>query len=522
MLYTDVAVIGAGPAGMAAACEAARTGCGVLLIDESLQPGGQLMKQIHRFFGSRDHYAGIRGLNIGDQLYQKALSLQVKFLLKTVVWGYFAGELAILSSDERSKTVKAKKIIVATGASENTLPFPGWTLPGVMGAGAAQTLMNLHRVLPGKRVLMVGAGNVGLIVSYQLLQAGAEVILVVEAAPKIGGYRVHSDKIKRAGVPILTGHTVKEVRGVEKVKKAIITRVDENWQSIAGWEEEYDVDTVCLAVGLTPLTELLWLMGCEMNYDGHLGGCIPQHDENMETSITGIYVAGDITGIEEASVAMEEGRIAGIAAAEALKRIGPQEAGKIKEEARNNLSQLRSGPFAPGSGARTKTKLSLPRRTPVPILKENETLPHSSQALPVIECFEEIPCDPCAVACPFGCIKIGEEITCLPEVDLTRCSGCGLCVITCPGLAIFLVDLNYSQHEAAVTMAYEYLPLPQKGERVQGLDRDGQKVCIGEVQSVKTTRKSNGTFLVTIIVPKKYGEVVRHLKRDTSRPAHEN
>ena len=274
MIETEIAIVGAGPAGLAAACESAQVGSKVIVFDENNHPGGQLVKQIHKFFGSKEHLAGVRGIDIGKKLYKRALSLGVEVRLGTVVWGYFENQLAVVFNNQ-VEVVSAKKIIVATGALENTLSFPGWTLPGVMGAGGAQTLMNLHRVLPGKKVLMVGAGNVGLIVAYQLLQAGAEVIAVVEAAPKIGGYEVHADKILRNGVPILTGHTVKEALGKERVEKVIIAQVKSDFSIIPETEREIDADTVCLAVGLTPLTELLWLMECEMRYESDLGGFVP-------------------------------------------------------------------------------------------------------------------------------------------------------------------------------------------------------------------------------------------------------
>jgi len=200
-------------------------------------------------------------------------------LLDTVAWGLFEGNNLALKCNGRSELLHYQKLILATGASENALAFPGWTLPGVMGAGAAQTLVNIHRVLPGRRVLMVGAGNVGLIVSYQLLQAGAEVVAVIEALPRIG------------------------------------------------------------------MSELAWMAGCQFTYIASLGGHIPLHDENMETTVPGIYVAGDIAGIEEASTAMEEGRLAGLAAAEALGYIAPEVARERKAAARRALDELRAGPF---------------------------------------------------------------------------------------------------------------------------------------------------------------------------------
>ena len=167
----DLAVIGAGPAGLGGAIEAASHGVSVMLIDENARPGGQLFKQIHKFFGSREHGAGTRGLDLGTDLLEQARRAGVEVRLNTVAAGLFEGRTLALTCGERLFTLETDNILIATGATENALSFPGWTLPGVMGAGAAQTMMHLHRVKPGTRVLMVGSGNVGLIVSYQLLQA---------------------------------------------------------------------------------------------------------------------------------------------------------------------------------------------------------------------------------------------------------------------------------------------------------------------------------------------------------------
>jgi thioredoxin reductase len=215
--------------------------------------------------------------------------------------------------------------------------------------------MNIHRVLPGRRILMIGAGNVGLIVSYQLLQAGADVVAVVEGLPQIGGYGVHASKIRRAGVPILTRHTILRADGQESVESATIAQVDDQWRPIAGTEQTLEIDTICLAVGLSPMSELAWMAGCQFIYIPSLGGHLPLHDDNMETTVPGIYVAGDIAGIEEASTAMEEGRLAGLASAEAL-GYRSEETTRRKEEARGALDQLRAGPFGEG---RRQAKLQI-------------------------------------------------------------------------------------------------------------------------------------------------------------------
>lgn len=341
----EVVIIGGGPAGLAAAIEAAKYGAKVLLIDENKRPGGQLFKQIHKFFGSKAHNAGVRGVDIGRQLLRQTEETGVEIWLDSAVVGIFSEKRIAVLHEGTTVVVQAERILISTGAAENALRFKGWTLPGVMGAGAAQTMVNVNRVLPGKRILMVGSGNVGLIVSYQLMQAGAEVVALVEGAPKIGGYGVHAGKIRRAGVPIYVGHTIKRVYGQEEVEGVEIAAVDEKWNLIEGTEKNFQVDTVCLAVGLNPMTELAWMVGCKFDFIPAFGGHVPLHDSNMETTVEGVYVAGDITGVEEASSAMEEGNMAGVCAAWALGYLSQEEAQEKKEQIQRRLNTLRSGVF---------------------------------------------------------------------------------------------------------------------------------------------------------------------------------
>lgn len=348
MKKTQAVVMGAGPAGLAAAIEVARAGGRVTLLDENAKPGGQLFKQIHKFFGSSEHLAGVRGYSIGEKLLKETEELGVEVLLNAVVYSLYPDKTVSYIQNGRDCHIQAEKIIMATGASENALAFVGSTLPGVMGAGAAQTMINVNRVLPGKRILMIGSGNVGLIVSYQLIQAGARVAALIEAAPQIGGYGVHAAKVRRAGVPIYLSHTVKRALGTDQVEGVELVELDDEWQPIPGSEKYLEVDTICIAVGLTPMTELAWLAGCEYIYIPSLGGHVPKHDLNMETTIPGIYIAGDISGVEEASSAMEEGRLAGVACAEALGLYTPQEAQVMKDKIWYRLNTLRTGPFGEG------------------------------------------------------------------------------------------------------------------------------------------------------------------------------
>jgi thioredoxin reductase len=342
----DILVVGAGPAGLSAAAEAAALGANVLVLDENDRPGGQLFKQIHKFFGSKDHRAGVRGYAIGEALLAETAARGARIELGAVVYAIYPGNrVAVITAGRKNLMLTPRKIILATGASENALAFPGCTLPGVMSAGAVQTMVNLHRVLPAGKTLMVGSGNVGLIVSYQIRQAGGTVAALVEAAPLIGGYGVHAAKISRLGVPILTSHTIKCVRGTDRVEGATLVALDKSFRLVPGSERDIEVGCIAIAVGLTPLAELAVMCGCKFAYIPRLGGQLPLHDDNMETTVPGIYVAGDITGVEEASSAMEEGRLAGIAAAEALGRVSPAEAAALKLTVRTRLDALRTGRF---------------------------------------------------------------------------------------------------------------------------------------------------------------------------------
>ncbi len=354
VVTVDVLVVGAGPAGLSAALEAASYGASVLLVDENQQLGGQLVKQTHKFFGSKQERAGTRGIDIARQLASELESFvkksKVQILLDATVIGYYEGtrnlhRFGVVKRDGYAGVlyqVDCRAAVLACGAMENMVLFPGNDLPGVYGAGAVQTLMNVYGVRPGNRVVMVGAGNVGLIVSYQLLQAGIEVDRVVEAAPSIGGYHVHAAKLRRCGVPIYTKHTIREACGKDHVEGAVVVRLDECWKPIPDSEEYITCDTICLAVGLTPSTRLLSQIGVVQEFIPEAGGYVAVHTQNMETTVGNIFVAGDSSGIEEASTAMVEGRIAGFSAAYNLRYTKEQQTRELYQE---QLDRLRAGPF---------------------------------------------------------------------------------------------------------------------------------------------------------------------------------
>jgi thioredoxin reductase/Fe-S-cluster-containing hydrogenase component 2/bacterioferritin-associated ferredoxin len=521
MTRCDVAIVGAGPAGLAGAIEVARAGAEVVVLDENSKPGGQLFKQIHKFFGSHEHYAGKRGFQIGEELLDQAKDLGVHIFLDTPVWGLFPdGKLGVMR-DGKCSLIQSQKILLATGAFEKQLFFPGWTLPGVMGVGAAQTMINLYRVLPGKKFIIVGSGNVGLIVAHQIIQAGGKIVAVVELAEKVGGYDVHAASLRRRRIPILTQCTVMEARGNGFIEEVITVETDPMGRPLRGTERDFAADVLCLAVGLTPLAELASMAGCRFLYLPELGGHVPVHGRDMQTTVPWIYVAGDIAGVEEASTAMEEGRLAGLSISESLGlKMNPQALRSI----RGRLAELRMGPFGqPRTVAKQKLLASFgqamtesddhppAKRKPAKIRQVPSARRLRKGPVAVIECMQEIPCNPCEAICPSGAIQVGAPITNLPNLKENLCTGCGTCVAACPGRAIFLVDQTYSEKNALLQIPYEDLPLPEIGAEVPVLDRDGNRVGVGTVVDLRRNAAQNRTAIVSLVVPREVSSRIQNL-----------
>lgn len=509
-LRYELIVIGAGPAGLSAAIEAAKHGIKPIVFDENARPGGQLFKQIHKFFGSKEHKAKIRGFKIGEELLEEAEKYGVEVVLNATVIGLYPEKEVTVKIGEEIRHYKGDSVLVATGASENMVNFKGWTLPGVIGAGAAQTMMNLHHIKPGNKILMLGSGNVGLVVSFQLIQSGCEVVALADAAPRVGGYGVHAAKVARCGVPFYLSHTIVEAEGDDHVTGVVIGQVGPDWKVIPGTEKHFDVDTICLAVGLSPMSQLLAQAGCEMQ--DTKGGFVPMCKEDGATSVEGVYAAGDVSGIEEASSAMIEGRISGAAISAYLGYITEEEKNARVEELEAALSTLRQGMFAPENRGKLveKTEEGIP--VSMNLLEhgfvsdeEITRYPGVTKKVgvhPVMECTQNIPCNPCQDACPKGCITIGSNITSLPVVDTSHeCIGCGMCVASCSGQAIFLVEEEVEPGFGTVTLPYEFLPLPKAGDKGIALGRDGKFVCEAEVVKVRTAPAFDHTNLLTVKVP---------------------
>lgn len=505
----DLLVIGAGPAGLSAAIEAASAGLETVIVDEGVTVGGQLVKQTHKFFGNEGFFASVRGFEIAQKLLKGLLDLEnVEILQESSVIGVYEDGIPVLHlPSDTTRLFRPKRVVVATGASEKFLQFENNDLPGVYGAGAVQTLMNQFGIMPGKNVLMIGSGNIGLIVSYQLVQAGVNVKAIVEIADRIGGYEVHADKVKRLGIPVLLKHTVTKAFGVESVEGAEICEVDEKFSPILSTAKELAVDTVCIAVGLNPSVELIAQAGGQIRYIAELGGYVPTRDEDMRTTAENFFVAGDVSGIEEATTAMIEGRIAGLSVVRDLK--GSTDENKVSG-LRRELVGFRNGP----TSSRVREGLqklgfdvsSGESRSGNP----NNPHKHRGKLRPIIECFEAIPCNPCETSCPTGAIIVGDNINDVPVIDYEKCNGCGICMTKCPGLAIFMLQELPDQNSALIGIPYELIPLPSKGDQVHLLGRQGEILAEGTVQRVfRSPHKTNGVY---VKVPLELADRVRSIR----------
>ena len=359
MKEADLAIVGAGPGGLASAIEAARAGVRVMLLDENPAPGGQIYRQRHdsiEVLGSRSLGPDLKR---GQKLLAEFDTIQSKvdYIENALVWGIFDDNTLAFVRNGTSHPIRFKKLILSIGAYDRPVPFPGWTLPGVLAAGGAQVLVKGQRVLPGEKILLAGTGPLLLALAYQIIRAGGHVMAILEAGRMQGwrdlglgllGQRTllldamrYLWTIRKAGVPLLRKHMILEARGNGQVEEALIAEVDENWRPKPGKERVFSADTVCLGYGFIPSTELTRLAGCSHRYEPLLGGWISERDLLMETSIRGVYAVGDSAGIAGSLAAVEQGRIAGISAARSLGYLSPHEAGRRIGPPRKRLNRLR-------------------------------------------------------------------------------------------------------------------------------------------------------------------------------------
>lgn len=454
----EVLIIGGGPAGISAAIELGRLGVEVLLVDDKGELGGKLSLQTHNFFGSvHECYAGTRGIDIGYLLADELNEFSsVEVWLNTTVIGVYNDKKFGIAREGKFQLITPQTVLITAGAREKSLSFPGCDLPGVYGAGAFQTLVNRDLVRCAEKLFIIGGGNVGLIGAYHALQAGIDVVGLVEALARCGGYKVHEDKIKRLGVPVWTSHTVLRVEGNDRVERVVIAQIDKSFQVIPGTERSFCVDTVLVAVGLAPVDEL-YRKAQEYGMD--------------------VYAAGDAEEIAEASAAIFSGKIVGrkIARKRGVDITIPQDWEEL-------MTLLKHRPTEPV--AFTPDDISAP-------------------VYPVIRCVQEIPCNPCIEVCPKNLITMDGNILSLPQFR-GECIGCAKCVLACPGLAINLVinDYDPSGEHVLILMPFEFddavIPL---GKEVITTDIEGNVVGSGKVIAVRKRESQDRRKLILVEVP---------------------
>jgi thioredoxin reductase/bacterioferritin-associated ferredoxin len=354
----ECVIVGAGSAGLAAARTAARHGVRVVLIDERRELGGQggdWVPSTARATAGGDRF-GDAEEDKGHRLVEAVRTLGVGLRLGAVAWAVFDPRVVALATDSEAECIAADTLILATGAFDRPVPFPGWTLPGVMTAGAALRLMTADRVLPGRRVLIAGSGPLLLALAHQALRGGAEVAAVCEASPMRGAWRQahrlvpHLDYVQQAhhyrrvirdaGVPVLAGHVLRRALGESAVTGAVVSPCDGDWRPIGGAERHLDVDAVIAGYGFVSSTELARLAGCEHRYAPEVGDYVLVKTREMESTVPGLFIAGGGAGAAGSVVALEEGHVAGLAVAHRLGRIDARAYSREASRARGRLLHL--------------------------------------------------------------------------------------------------------------------------------------------------------------------------------------
>ena len=369
-------IIGGGPAGMAAAIEAARAGLNLTLIDEAPRLGGQVYRRPPEAFRVEDAERLGRDFARGERLRAEfsEIAERVEILSGTSVLGVWPDREVLWARDDVSGVFRAERLIIAGGAYDRPVPFPGWTLPGVMTAGGVQVLMKTMRVRPGRRALVAGTGPLILGAAHRLHEMGVEVVSVLEAGDHrwatgnvasaagewgtIDDVRTSLEALSRAGIPLLLNHTIFEAHGPGEVEAAVYGPVEpETWRPLKEYSRRVDVDLVVLGFGFVPNSELTHLASCRHSYTPQLGGWVPVRDGLMQTTVPGLFAVGDGAGIGGVLVALEEGRIAGITAAELAGTISADEATGRRTGPNDRLLSLAGVRAALGEVSRIKPGL---------------------------------------------------------------------------------------------------------------------------------------------------------------------
>ena len=451
---TTVAIIGAGPAGLACREQLNKFGIANLVIDNNARIGGQFNMQTHQFFffEKEQKFGGMRGFDIAKTL---AGDNHEGILLNYTVWDLLEGKRIAIKNivTQEVAYVDAEHLVVATGAVPFMPTFENDDLPGVYTAAVFQKMMNQEHTLLGKRVLTVGAGNIGYLTSYQGMQAGAHIKAIIEGMDHEGGFPVQANRVRRLGIPIMTSHVLLKAIPNEDhtgIVGAVIAKC-ENFKPIPGTEQVIDdIDIINICTGLIPDSQLL--------------------TKGKQVFGLNTYGVGDAVRIGEGTSAVLRGKQA---AFEVAQNIG----------LRFNYDEY----------LEVSKQYIESQQHPIRVLQEpNKPKGDRMVAKPFViaDCVYGFACNPCSFSCPQGAITKSSTNT-VPVIDYDKCIGCMNCVNHCPGLAIFGYDLK--KNTLFLPVEYEV----NEGVEVFLVDDNGQKVGEGVVE--KVLKKNNKTNVARVV-----------------------
>ena len=449
---TEVVIVGAGPAGLACREQLNKFGIPNIVIDNNDRIGGQFNMQTHQFFffEKEQKYGGMRGFDIAKTL---AGDDHSGIMLNSTVWDILEGKRVAVKNMEDNSIyyVDANYLVVGTGAFPFMPVFENDDLPGVYTAAVVQKMMNLQHTLLGKRILTIGAGNIGYLTSYQAVQAGAQVVAIVEAMDREGGFPVQANRVRRLGIPIITSHTLLKAIPNEDhtgVVGAVIAEC-QNFKPVPGTEQVIkDIDLINICTGLKPDNLIL--------------------EKGKVTFGLNTYGIGDATRVGEGTCAVLRGKQAAMEIAQSM-------------NVRFNYDDYL---------AVTKDYADS-QQHPVRVLEKPNRPAGDRLQKPFVmaDCLYGFACNPCTFACPQGAIT-KSATNCVPQIDYDKCIGCMKCVNHCPGLALF----GYNIPKNWLFLPFEYEA--EENAEVYLVDDNGKNIGEGVIE--KITKGDNKTHVARV------------------------
>src|SRR5690625_248739 len=315
-MKVDVLIIGAGPAGLSAAYKTANNGLDTVIVDNQKSIGGYLQQQTETLSNLPLNCNGLKGFEVVDELEEQLHTLGISLLMEASVIGvYQNGDIGIYHK-EKVKRLKPARIIIATGAGEKPITFPGWTLPRVFPVGSLQLLLNEGRVLPGKMFILYGSHTYALQLALFINKIPGVSIEIIEKGKTLRSKDAAVlERLKQADIPVHTSTEIISARGKGKVEQVTLLNKETDE------EDEREVDVICVDGGRYPTIEVASVFDCELGFDESLGGWLPTYDSSLQTTRDKVYVSGNAAGITNHASIMYTGLIAGVSVSRSLQVI---------------------------------------------------------------------------------------------------------------------------------------------------------------------------------------------------------